>query len=553
MRFGVITLAVVVGVGSGLMQGASAQSTGTPGTATMQTPPPAVSVSTMNITDDYQAAIYPMPLVKPSVVAQAQAAPATAPQGFGAGPAADCGDRAGMGFVDRLTSSYSDHINYDPTAPGTPQRAGYQDPPLSSPPYPSAVWNLGGTVPIGYDAMYKGPLTDSLWCGPYGEWMKNNRLTVYGWVNVGGNLSTSNKKFSQSQGVGGNAPSAYNPWPNTVQLDQAALYFEKTPDTVQTDHFDWGFRLANLYGTDYRYTFSKDVLSNQFLKDRKMLGYDPVMYYGDFYFPGVAEGMNIRVGRYISIPDIEAQLAPNNYTYTHSMLYTYDPYTHHGIVSTIKWNKNWTTQFELSAGNDVWPQNEDAKVTPGVCVSWTSDSGDDNIYPCINGINSGNYGYNNVQHLVATWYHKFDDKWHAATEAWYMYEREVPNVGPNAPANAPAMKPNANGAICTGADPTCNAAAWAVVNYLNYQVGPFDSLTIRNGMLNDEAGQRTGYKTTYSEHVIGWQHWIGDVFTFRPEVRYDRSYHYAAFNRDPSNNTGKRDQIVFAADFIGHF
>jgi hypothetical protein len=28
--------------------------------------------------------------------------------------------------------------------------------------------------------------------------------------------------------------------------------------------------------------------------------------------------MDIRVGRYISLPDIEAQLAPNNYTYSHS-------------------------------------------------------------------------------------------------------------------------------------------------------------------------------------------------------------------------------------------
>ena len=34
--------------------------------------------------------------------------------------------------------------------------------------------------------------------------------------------------------------------------------------------------------------------------------------------------MDIRVGRYISLPDIEAQLAPNNYTYSHSLLYTFD-------------------------------------------------------------------------------------------------------------------------------------------------------------------------------------------------------------------------------------
>ena len=40
------------------------------------------------------------------------------------------------------------------------------------------------------------------------------------------------------------------------------------------------------------------------------------------------------MGRYVSIPDIEAQLAPSNITYTHSLLYTYVPYTKNGMVST---------------------------------------------------------------------------------------------------------------------------------------------------------------------------------------------------------------------------
>jgi hypothetical protein len=36
---------------------------------------------------------------------------------------------------------------------------------------------------------------------------------------------------------------------------------------------------------------------------------------------------------------------------------------------------------------------------------------------CANGINSGKYAYNNLQHYDATWYHKFNAKWHTATEA----------------------------------------------------------------------------------------------------------------------------------------
>jgi len=41
--------------------------------------------------------------------------------------------------------------------------------------------------------------------------------------------------------------------------------------------------------------------------------------YGLVYVPNVAKGMVIKFGRYISPPDIEAQLAPDNYLYTHSL------------------------------------------------------------------------------------------------------------------------------------------------------------------------------------------------------------------------------------------
>ena len=49
------------------------------------------------------------------------------------------------------------------------------------------------------------------------------------------------------------------------------------------------------------------------------------MEYFNLYIPRVADGLNIRIGCYISVPDIEAQLAVNNYTYSHSLLFSYDP------------------------------------------------------------------------------------------------------------------------------------------------------------------------------------------------------------------------------------
>ena len=149
-----------------------------------------------------------------------------------------------------------------------------------------------------------------------------------------------------------NFPTAYDEVPNAIEPDQEVLYIERQPDTVQTEHFDWGFRLSGLWGLDYRFTTAKGYFSQQLLghPPGKEYGFDPVMMYLDLYFPTSARAPTFAIGRYISLPDIEAQLAPNNYTYSHSLLYTFDCYTQTGINATTRINSHWTTQVGLVAG-----------------------------------------------------------------------------------------------------------------------------------------------------------------------------------------------------------
>lgn len=450
-------------------------------------------------------------------------------------------------FLERFYETYKEHLNA-PT-----QKAGELahdensvDAPLASPPFPSATWNIGGTTPLGYADNISSPLMDTIYCGENGKAIKDSRVKIYGWFDPGFNISSSKSHFDIASGAGGNYPAAYYPYPNQLMLNQAAIYFERVPDTTQNKKIDYGFRLTGMYGTDYKYTFSNRLLSNQYLKDHKKYGVDPVMAYGDIYIPYVAKGLNVRIGRYISIPDIEAQLAPNNYTYSHSLLYSFDPYTHEGIVSTLKLNKNWTAQFELFAGSDIafWDK-KNRQLTPGACVNWTSDSGNDNFYPCINGINDGKYAYNNLQMLVATWYHKFNSKWHMATEGYYMWQKNVPNVNGE---KASSIIAGTSGAQCRAGDETCKASVFAALHYLVYQIDSHDYLTLRNEFFNDNRGQRTGYKTLYTEHMIAWAHWIGDVITIRPELRFDHSYDVKAYD-----GGRKSSQYVFAADMIIHY
>ena len=262
----------------------------------------------------------------------------------------------GSGFFERLANYYKLEWGHggppsDPNAPAA-RRDGWPATPQSTPPMPFTEWPYGGTTSIGVNrtGSYDSPLMAALGNTGLGEWMNGAGLQFYGWVDVGGNISSNTVR------PGGNAPAAYDYTPNTVQLDQAVIYLERTPDTVQTDHIDWGFRLSAIYGENYRYTTSYGLASYQLLKNNAYNGYDFPMMYAEVFIPRVAEGLLIRVGRYISIPDIEAQLAPNNYMYSHSMTYTFDNYTNNGVFASLALTKNLTVQFGVTNGTEspVW-------------------------------------------------------------------------------------------------------------------------------------------------------------------------------------------------------
>ena len=204
------------------------------------------------------------------------------------------------------------------------------------------------------------------------------------------------------------------------------MYFERLPDTVQQKHVDIGYHLTALFGADYRYTVDKGYFASQLVDDHREYGFDPTLEYIDIYIPRPRQGMNVRIGRFISVPGIEAQLSPNNYVFSHSLLYSVDPFTDTGMMATMKFSDAWLLQFGLTAGHDVAPWTKDAKASGSFCVSYSTPHTNDNLYLCANGINDGKYAYNNLQQYDGTWYHRFNKTVHMATEAWYMYQRDVP-------------------------------------------------------------------------------------------------------------------------------
>lgn len=432
-------------------------------------------------------------------------------------------------FFQRLGHFYlHDWKGTLPSSPAPQRRA--LDAPLDSPPYPSSDWGYGGSSPIGVPDGNTYPLMSALK-------LQNSRTKIYGWVAPSFNYSTSDKN---------NFPVSYDVFPNSVVLNQAVVYIERLPDTVQNKHFDWGYHITGFFGNDYRFTTAKDYLSQQLLQKNRRYGFDPVLEYADLYFP-VKEGLNIRIGRFLSVPGIEAQLAPNNYNMTHSLLYTIDPFTDTGILGTLKLSKQWVVQLGLSAGHDVAPWSDDRKPSAIACVNYSTSTNRNNFYACANGINDGKYAYNNLQHYDATWYHKFNAKWHMATEAWYMYQREVPNVAGNV-ANPVPTETGANGAYCAPGQIRCTAPEYAIVNYINREVNSHLTVGFRSDLLNDKKGQRTGIATKYTENTLYATKYFGTTVMLRPEIRFDHSWDKSSYN-----NGTARNQFFVGADLIYKF
>ena len=157
----------------------------------------------------------------------------------------------------------------DPNAPAS-RRAGWVDAPVTTPPMPFTEWPYGGTTNLGVNrtGSVDSPLMAAISNTSAGQWLNANGMQIYGWLDPGINLSSNTVR------PGGNAPISYIYTPNTVQLDQAVLYFERTPDTVQKDHMDWGFRVSGIYGENYRYTTAYGLASYQLLKKNNVNGYD---------------------------------------------------------------------------------------------------------------------------------------------------------------------------------------------------------------------------------------------------------------------------------------
>jgi hypothetical protein len=407
--------------------------------------------------------------------------------------------------------------------------------PWNSPPFPGSEY-LGPTIGVPSstpDYALMALLRDTA----IGRFQRESRIDIYGWINGSWNWSTSKDS---------NLPNVYDIVPNQVNLNQAVLRFERNPDTVQTDHLDWGFRVTNLYGTDYRFTVAKGWFDHQLLDHNELYGYDMPELYGLLYVPNVAEGMVLKVGRFISPPDIEAQLAPDNYLFTHSTMFSIDPYTFTGVLADIKLSDHWSIEPGVTGGADMAPWSDSAALNGHFMVKWTSSDNNDSIWAGINSVGDGKYrnGHDNLQQVVGTWTHRFSEKVHTATEVYYMWQFDALKGG--SVNNGPVRSFGGGG----GPGPLIPGLSDSIgiVNYTQFQLSDRDYLSVRTDFLADFQGQRTGFENYYTSNTVGWSHNLTPWATFRPEIKYERGYNNKAYDLGR-----KMDQLKFGVDLTLRF
>jgi hypothetical protein len=432
-------------------------------------------------------------------------------------------------FLGRFCNAYYDaFVNKDVDEEGPPPERRALPEPWSSPPFPGHEYQGYPLIGVPYSTdVY--PLMKAIYGLPGGEAIKESRIKFFGWVTISGNWS--NDKNS-------NAPTSYWVVPNRLELDQLVFRLEREANTVQTDHCDWGFRSTIIYGMDYRYTTAGGWGSDQLLHHNLLYGWDPIENYMDFYCPWIMEGMVFRIGRWVACPDIETQLAPDNYLGSHSILFTYDTYTQTGFMFTFRPQEQWLLQIGLNAGNDMAPWYQGAVPSGFLGARWVAKDNNDAIYTCYNQLNGAQFrhfidwglgepaGHDNYNYIVGTWEHRFSKEAHTKTEAYFMWEQNAeiggtPSLGPVKPFGGGG----GNGTLIPGM-----SHAYGVVNYTPIAVNKWDYVCFRSEWWRDDTGFRAGVPGNYTDFTVGYSHNFNTVMQVRPEIGYYRNWDRFAFD-----------------------
>jgi hypothetical protein len=329
--------------------------------------------------------------------------------------------------------------------------------------------------------------------GSWPGWLLDgNRMSLSGWLDA---------SFTASTDRTSNLPLGFNYRANEFLLQQNWIRFERSVVTSGTLEPTFGFHTDwILPGSDYRFTVARGLFFGQ-LTDAGgqplRYGIDPIQFYAEAYFPTIGRGLDIKVGRIFCQYGVESNAAVDNALWSHAYTFIYDPFTHTGVMGTLKLTDAWSVQAGLILGSDIFIDPADTPTAMG-SVKWAPPNGLDSVlFSFI--VGSGRFNQNRDFHnpevfdLVYT--HKLNSRLTWNLEALYGCTTNVPGIG---------------------------FANWfGAVNYLTYTVTPRLNANARLEFFDDVQGQRTGFPGLYSVVTLGLNFRPRPDVILRPEVRYD--------------------------------
>lgn len=325
-----------------------------------------------------------------------------------------------------------------------------------------------------------------------GGLLDDTRTQIYGWTDLSLTFGTAGHD---------NLPMGFNYRDNDFSLQQNWLRIDRSVVASGSTEPTFGYRSDwILPGTDYRFTIARGLFSGQLTADRgqpDIYGIDPVQFYGEAYFPTVAEGLDLKVGRFFGQYGVEAIDAPSNALFSHAYTFLDNPFTQTGFITTTQLTKEWSFQAGGALGQDAF-------FAPGAPpeflgdIKWARPDNRDSITLSVI-LDSGRFNPRhdlsnaNLVDLVIT--HKVGGQLSYSFESLGGQEDNVPDVG---------------------------SAFWlGLVNYLTCDFTAQVSGTLRLEFFDDAEGVRTGTKGLYTDFTAGLSFRPYKWMIVRPELRVD--------------------------------
>ncbi len=384
-----------------------------------------------------------------------------------------------------------------------------------------------------------------------GKTLSDYGVQVYGWVESG---YTYNHRHSSGDTL--IIPGPFNhEFGNHYMLNQLTFRIERLPDTKK---FDVGGMVEVMYGSDAArihprggFGFDGSDLSddNNPTDDLAVANLHPIWQfdvpqaYVNINLPVGANGLQIKVGKFVTLLGYETIDPTQNLFYSHSYLFSAIPFTQVGVLGTYKINDNWQVTAGFTRGWDIATEDNNGCAIDFLGnVVYYGNNWNATVNLSIGPQNEADSGHYRVAINPIVKF-KVTEQLNMGVEGLYVFDGGI-NGSPG--------------------DTHHYGDVWGVAIYASYKINDMFTINARaekaHSYLGSFGGIDVGTLPSSGVPTINaYEFTLGTTITpfprelkglmIRPEVRYD----WSEDSIYPAQGRAFQDQLTFGADVIFRF